>query len=101
LKILYEDGIPLGSMIDNNMLLGNNTYASVEDNIISRIWDPDANEGLGAGAKIDSGDRLTGIIAGAIVDASGNGIDSLRSGQNAHFFYSGTAPAPVEIIFTL
>ena len=101
LKILYEDGIPLGSMIDNNMLLGNNTYASVEDNIISRIWDPDADEGLGAGAKIDSGDRLTGIIAGAIVDASGEGITSLTSSQNAHFFYAGTAPAPIEIIFTL
>jgi len=31
LKILYEDGLPLGSMIDANMLLGNGAWANVKN----------------------------------------------------------------------
>jgi hypothetical protein len=38
LKILYEDGIPLGSMIQKNMLLGNGGFANVEGKMYSRIW---------------------------------------------------------------
>ena len=38
LKILYEDGIPLGSMIDDNMLLGNGAFADVEVTDKSKIW---------------------------------------------------------------
>jgi len=38
MKILYEDGIPLGSMIENNMLLGNKAYANVENQIESLVW---------------------------------------------------------------
>jgi len=38
LKILYEDGIPLGSMIDDNMLLGNEVYANIETDNKSKIW---------------------------------------------------------------
>ena len=38
LKILVEDGIPLGSMIHTNMLLGNGAYANVEDDERSCIW---------------------------------------------------------------
>lgn len=38
LKILYEDGIPLGSSIENNMLLGNGAFANVEDNTEQLIW---------------------------------------------------------------
>lgn len=97
LKILYEDGIPLGSMIDNNMLLGNGTFANVESNDISLIWNPDT----GVGAKIDSGNRLTGVIAGAIVSIDGSGITTLSAGDEAYFFYSGTAPSPTIIEFTL
>lgn len=44
LKMLVEDGIPLGSMINNNMLLGNGAYASVEDDTNSLIWDPSESE---------------------------------------------------------
>ena len=37
LKILYEDGIPLGSAIENNMLLGNKAYAAVQDLVETKI----------------------------------------------------------------
>lgn len=60
LKILVEDGIPLASMIHNNMLLGNGAYASVEDNVYSLIWSLPENsiewiDGVptGRGARID------------------------------------------------
>ena len=97
LKILYEDGIPLGSMIKNNMLLGNGAYASVENQIISLIWD----ETNSVGAKIDNGNGQNGIIAGAIVDATNNGITTLGANSPGYFFYSGTAPAPTIISFTM
>ena len=38
LKILVEDGIPLGSMIDQNMLLGNGAFANVQNNTDSLTW---------------------------------------------------------------
>lgn len=119
LKILYEDGIPLGSMIDNNMLLGNGAFANVENNVTAQIWsiyeeeiEWENGEPTGEGARIEANNAtspfLMGIIAGAVVDASGNGITSLEkntsnspSGENTgHFFYSGTAPAPTILQFT-
>ena len=124
LKILYEDGIPLGSMIDTSMLLGNGAYAKVDELPESKIWSK--AEGAedfweGVGARIDgviigssvseitpSGDGFIypngtykGIIAGALVDAGNNGISSLAPGTYAFFFYAGTAPAPTKITFTM
>lgn len=121
LKILYEDGIPLGSMIQNNMLLGNGSFANVEDNVISRIWSMSEEEENweteGVGARIEAETQeaavipyTKGVIAGAIIDADGNGISSLSKStpydspfdaNYGHFFYSGTAPAPTIISFTL
>lgn len=97
LKILYEDGIPLGSMFEASMLLGNGMYANAEDNPISLIWDPVKL----IGAKIDGGTGDLGVINGAIVDLNGNGISELAAGQYGYFFYSGTAPSPTTITFTL
>ena len=37
IKILYEDGIPFSSMIQNTMLLGENIFASVNYQLISRV----------------------------------------------------------------
>lgn len=120
LKILYEDGIPIGSMIDDNMLLGNRAFANVKDNIASYIWsianDADIewinNEPSGEGARIEADNTTApytyGVIAGAIVDATGSGIISLSpntyddptSANTGHFFYSGTAPSPTVLNFT-
>ena len=155
LKILVEDGIPLGSMIDNNMLLGNGAFANVENNVDSLIWSlPEEEieyidgEPTGEGARIygvitdeeyaensrlvmasealqwlstedenelffDKEEEIVtdyreyhpvqykGIIAGPIVDISGNGIVSLAPNANGYFFYAGTAPAPTILSFTL
>lgn len=59
LKILYEDGIPLGSMIQTNILLGNGAYAQVKEEDYSKIWQPAASITqiddivYGHGARID------------------------------------------------
>ena len=115
LKILYEDGIPLGSMIEDNMLLGNGAYANVTTQDYTRVWslaEDDANFWTGFGARIDgtitSNDvsdyavgTYLGRIAGPIVDATNTGIASLAKNTNGYFFYAGTAPAPTKIGFTL
>lgn len=118
LKILYEDGIPLGSMIQKNMLLGNGAFAEVEGQVISRIWSIANDEDItwtdgvpdGEGARIEDDDAVVpyqlGVIAGAIINASGDGIYSLpkhmEGDQNiGYFYYSGTAPAPTIIEFIM
>lgn len=120
LKILYEDGIPLGSMIDTSMLLGNGAYANVDNDISSCVWNPfyadtvphiinnlapnipDPQNGGGACVNgVVAGTTYTGIVAGAIVDASNNGITSLSENNVGYFYYAGTAPSPTTISFTL
>ena len=119
LKVLYEDGIPLGSMIEDNMLLGNGAYARVETDVISLTWsEPEDSENFleGEGALIDAGYEeghmgdseyyedhhgTVGIIAGAMIDINGDGITTLDAGSDAYFFYAGTAPAYTAITFTL
>ena len=108
LKILYEDGIALGSMIENNMLLGNGAYANVENQTISLIWSKSETENNwrteGEGARVEDEEnptRTMGIIAGAIVDVNGNGMPSLEPNTNGYFYYAGTAPSPTIISFVL
>ena len=156
LKILYEDGIPLGSMIENNMLLGNQAYANVENHTEMLVWSvPEASIQIidgevspGEGARIDgtitttmfaersreylgtesgyllsnesneyiktdlpedfvpdyreyNAGKYVGIIAGAIIDVTGNGITSLAKNQEGFFYYAGNAPSPTIISFTL
>ena len=63
LKILYEDGIPLGSMIDDNMLLGNGSYANVSSNVESWIWSlPEAQIKWINGVPTGEGARIDGEI---------------------------------------
>lgn len=123
LKILYEDGIPLGSMIEQDMLLGNGAFAKVNNVDISLTWsveddiltyeDNDMTKPeSGTGAKIEANNASypyeLGIIAGAIIDANGHGIstlpvydDSQAENTVGYFYYSGTAPAPTVLTFTL
>ena len=130
LKILYEDGIPLGSMIDSNMLLGDGAFANVEEAPVSRVWkleDSDTSYDSeivwsggswgngtpeGEGARVEANNATypyhLGYIAGAIVNASGKGYEELPPNTSGtltdenigHFFYSGTAPAPTCLNFT-
>jgi len=100
------------------MLLGNGSFANVEDNVISRIWSMSEEEEdwdtLGVGARIEANDATypyeKGVIAGAIINTSGQGITSLVKHSDSdspydlnmgHFYYCGTAPAPTIITFTL
>lgn len=64
MKIIQEDGIPLGSMIKNNMLLGNGSYANVETDVNGRIWKwPEGHENEWyAGEPLGEGARIAGTI---------------------------------------
>ena len=62
-KVLLEDGIPLGSMIDSNMLLGNGAFANVEEDYDSKIWSiPEAEIVWDEGEPSGMGARIAGII---------------------------------------
>ena len=41
------------------------------------------------------------VVAGPIINDDGTGISGLGYLQNGYFFYSGTAPSPTVISFTL
>jgi len=105
-------------MIQKDMLLGNGSYASVEDHTVSKIWSIANDEDIewengepsGSGARIEANDAtypyLMGTIAGAIINDSGEGITSLppydgNTNTCGYFYYSGTAPAPTVIKFTM
>jgi len=76
-------------MIQNNMLLGNGAYASVEGQVISKVWSIANDEDIewengvpsGEGARVEADDAtspyLMGVVSGAIIDATGDGIFSL------------------------
>ena len=66
LKILQEDNIPLGSMITNNMLLGNKSFANVSNDTNSLIWAPAANDADIVYVDYEpqgTGARIAGVIS--------------------------------------
>ena len=131
LKILYEDGIPLGTMIQKDMLLGNGAYATVEGHTNQKVWSIANTESIvwedgvpeGEGARVHGSvtqamknehpeilsavGSYEGVVAGAIISASGDGITLLPPYSNGnadtcgYFYYSGTAPAPTIIRYTM
>ena len=117
LKIIYEDGIPIGSMVKSDMLLGNGQYVTIDEKTYNCIWDtsltptiPNIDQLSGGGAGISgevNGVYYTGSIAGAII--SENGTINLATYNDAnpsyptagYFYYAGTAPAYTQLSFTL
>ena len=112
LKVIYEDNVPVGSLISTNMILGDETYADTNNVITSRIWNESASTSVanieslaGGGACINgtvNGVSYVGIIAGALIKiGDSSAISSLTNNDVSYFYYAGTAPAPMEISFTL
>ena len=104
LKVLQEDGIPLGSTIENNMILGNGIYADVETNVNSRIWSiPDEEitapygEPLGEGARIDGyiylKDTVVNLPLFEVCDHDGNLLPAyiIENGQIIQLGYVKTS----------
>ena len=76
LKILYEDGIPLGSMIEANMLLGNGAYANIQNQLEGCIWDPDQTS---SGHPLGTA-RICGTITELAYGTNGRNIFAMQSG---------------------
>lgn len=86
LKILYEDGIPLGSNIQHNMLLGNGTFANIENDYDSKIWDPaEAQIVYTDGEPSGQGARIAGIITDEefAENSSCIGVEYIKDGEPA------------------
>lgn len=124
LKIIYEDGIPLGSSIASNMLLGNGTYALINPTSFGRIWTPqwnydeitwenglpvttddDADEDQKGRAIVVAYDTDTtgGIISDTIIreDENNPGVSNVSKDSAVYFYYSGTAPANTVLSFKM
>lgn len=76
---MIEDGIPTTGMMQNNMLLGNGAYASVEDRIDTKIWSisEDAIRWID-GVPTGEGARICGTVEElpySLYSMSGVGID--------------------------
>ena len=129
LKIVFEDGIPLSSMIKETIALGGEVYATVEAELRSRVCtEVDQEEYELAGGQpgswygtedVDGGtlyykgaivaddnqtiELATAVTSGAFMSGEGN-ISQLRpvnmANENyAYFYYAGTAHAPLKLEF--
>lgn len=110
LKIIKEDGVPVSTMLQAPVLLGNNLIANPDFTIVGA-----ENEGpqVASGAdivKVDgiavagasplqNGDNV-GFIGPKIIDLSSNSGLSLTSQTPLYLYYPGTAPEYPIISFT-
>lgn len=122
LKISYEDGIPIYTMIGDPMLFGEDIYAVASGRIIGMIAGPATSSAFSGktwtegaegcfkvnntnwmGARIEntSTSQLEGVIDGAYIANSENVNISIGVGQYQYLYYAGTAPAPVQLRFTI
>ena len=117
IKIALEDNIPIGSMILDSMLLGDNNYANANltsgaqtaklENYTETITNGEVEveeiSELSDNARIawqDNGEWLGALIAGTIMSTS-TGIESFAANTNQYFYYAGNAPAKPTIEFVL
>ena len=128
LKIVYEDGIPMYSMIASPMLFGNNVYATSggrytsvvagpanSEEFTSKGWIWDANsEGcftiddvqwFGARAEENDSNNYSNLatIDGAFVTTTANTSLTVPPGEEnaVKLYYAGTAPAPIKLSFNI
>ena len=117
IKIALEDNIPIGSMIQDSMLLGDNNYANANltdgaqtaelevytETISNEEIVVEETDQLSDNAKIawqDNEEWFGALIAGTIMSTS-SGIESFAAGTNQYFYYAGNAPAKPIIEFIL
>ena len=103
LKIAAEDGIPISSMLQVSMLLGDNIFANMEGSsgAIIATGDDDTSERSIIATVSETGMYISGArIAGPIMDDT-TGITNLAIGNYGYFYYAGTAKAKPILTFTL
>ena len=120
IKIALEDNIPIGSMIQDSMLLGNNTFADANEVSGAQIAEletytetiingevsvaEEEMEHLVEQARIAVEENDVWIfgarIAGTIMSES-TGIQTFAANENQYFYYAGNAPTKPIIQFTL
>ena len=120
IKIALEDNIPIGSMIQDSMLLGNNTFADATETSgaqtaeLETYTETITNEEVSVAAEEEAhlmeqariaieenGIWVFGArIAGTIMSES-TGIETFAANENQYFYYAGNAPTKPTIEFTL
>jgi len=81
LKIILEDGVPTREMIDGNIITGNEKYNSETLRVYGTVDDNLGNAKVGM------------RIGSASLSISSNG--------SAYLYYTGSAPAPTVLTFSL
>ena len=118
LKIALEDNIPISSMIEEAMLLGDDKYANTDSTYGARTAPQNIyTEPAGKWEDVEDSDLLPvycrvakvsseGLwirgarIAGTVISES-TGIASFPPNTKQYFYYAGTAPSFPTITFTL
>ena len=120
IKIALEDNIPIGSMIQDSMLLGNNTFADANENTGAQTAEleeytetiengevsvaEEEEDHLLEQARIaieENGVWVFGArISGTIMKES-TGIETFAANESQYFYYAGNAPSRPTIEFVL
>lgn len=104
LKMIYEDGIPIGYMLQNVNSENDSTVSSDNaiflgaDKIIGYDTVQDAD-----GSYLGTATVGHGVVAYRVINANSAAVSSLPAGRQSakHFYYPGTAPSYPIIRFTL
>lgn len=121
-KIALEDNIPIAGMIQDSMLLGNNSYANSNETTdgarvaeletyTETIDSSGAEPVVNVAEEVDEQSRIAIVdendiwqwgarITGTIMSIS-TGIENFSSSDKNYFYYAGTAPSAPIIEFTL
>lgn len=109
IKIALEDNIPIGSMIQSAMLLGDNNYANTQGNNSAQIA-PLENYSSSEFNTAPEYSRIADAdvpfytfgarISGATMSQS-EGINTFNANSMYYFYYAGNAPSQPIIEFTL
>lgn len=108
IKVSLEDNIPISSMIQVPMLLGDNKFALSNLSTGGGCIAPEDKEytstelkALSIIYKIAKEDGTEGACITGTIISEANGIENFESNVNQYFYYCGTAPCLPELIFNL
>lgn len=116
LKVVKEDGVPLLSMITNNILIGDDNFIDLDFTISGEstpettipyqsaqgtvvVYNDTAVAGASRPEDENNDSEAVGFVAGRVTAIVTTGVD-LAANTPLYFYYPGTAPAYPNISFT-